>query len=139
YGSGLPFATVRSQVPLIDLKNELTTGFEVGTELRFFKNRLNVDFTYYTQATKNQILPVQISMATGFSTRVINAGEVRNQGVELLLNGTPVNSGDFRWDMTLNLSRNRSKVVSLAPGITTQVLNNVTANAYIEARVGESF
>lgn len=139
YGSGLPYATVRSQVPLIDLKNELTTGFEAGTELRFFKNRLNVDFTYYTQSTKNQILPVQISMATGFSTRVINAGEVRNQGVELLLNGTPVNTGSFRWDMTLNLARNRSKVISLAPGITTQVLNNVTANAYIEARVGESF
>src|SRR5690606_31236268 len=77
YGTGLPYATVRSQVPLVDLKNELTTGFEAGAELRFFRNRLNIDVTYYTQSTKNQIIPVQVSMATGYSTRMINAGEVR--------------------------------------------------------------
>ncbi|PPL01795.1 SusC/RagA family TonB-linked outer membrane protein [Parapedobacter indicus] len=138
YGPGLPYATLRSQVPLLDLKNELTTGFEAGTELRFFKNRLGIDFTYYTQSTKNQILPVQVSMATGYATRVINAGEIKNHGVELLLNGTPVEVGGFRWDLSLNLSRNRSQVVSLAPNISTHVLIE-NANGRIEARVGEAY
>src|SRR5690606_40903611 len=127
YGTGLPYATVRSQIPLVDLKNELTTGLEAGAELLFFRNRLNIDFTYYTQSTKNQIIPVQVSMATGYSTRMINAGEVRNRGLELLLNGTPVNTESFRLDMTLNPSSNTSKLVSLAPSITPQELTSVAA------------
>jgi len=138
YGPGLPYATLRSQVPLLDLKNELTTGIEAGTELRLFKNRLGIDFTYYSQSTKNQILPVQVSMATGYATRVINAGEIRNHGVELLVYGTPITLGDFRWDLSLNFSRNRSKVISLAPNISTHVLVE-NGNARIEARVGEAY
>lgn len=139
YGAGLPYATVQSRVPLSTLKNELTTGFEAGTELRFFKNRLGVDFTYYSQSTKNQILPVQVSMATGYSTRVINAGEIRNQGLELMVNGSLFQGKSFKWDVNLNLSRNRSRVVSLAPNITSYVMESTTANAYIEARVGEAY
>src|SRR5690606_31759830 len=89
YG-GIRFATINGTIPLVDLKNELTTSIEVGTELRFLKNRLGIDFTYYTASTKNQILRVDIPAGTGFSSKQINAGEIRNKGIEVMLNGTPV-------------------------------------------------
>ncbi|MBN8859670.1 MAG: SusC/RagA family TonB-linked outer membrane protein [Sphingobacteriales bacterium] len=137
--NGQPYAYVSDEIPLADLKNELTRSYEFGTELRFFKNRLGLDFTYYNASTINQILPVQISVATGFVTRVINAGEIRNKGVELFVNAAPVVTKDFRWDLTLNFSKNKSKVVSLADGIETLTLLDTYNGAVIEARVGESY
>src|SRR5690606_33842919 len=62
--NGLRLASIRSNVPLADLRNELTTSYEVGADLRFFENRLGIDFTYYNQSTTIQILPVEISAAT---------------------------------------------------------------------------
>ena len=137
--NGQPFANIRSDIPLIDLKNELTRSYEFGTELRFLNNRLGVDFTYYNSSTVNQILPVEISAGTGYSSRLINAGEIRNSGVELFLNGTPVKSKNFTWDVTLNFSNNKSKVVELAPDILAITLMDPGYGASIEARVGEPF
>lgn len=134
---GLRLASIRSNVPLEDLKNELTTSFELGMDLRFFDNRLGIDFTYYTQSTTNQILPVEISAATGFNTRLINAGEIRNQGLELMINAKLLQVGDFTWDLGINGSRNRSEVVSLAPGINSHTLLSGTGT--IEARVGQAY
>lgn len=134
---GHRLASIRSNVPLEDLKNELTTSFELGMDLRFFDNRLGIDFTYYTQSTTNQILPVEISAATGFSTRLINAGEIRNQGLELMINAKLIKAGNFTWDMSINGSRNKSEVVSLAPGINSHTLLSGTGT--IEARVGQPY
>jgi len=134
---GLRMATIRSNVPLEDLKNELTTSFEVGMDLRFFNNRLGIDFTYYNQSTTNQILPVEISAASGFNTRLINAGEIQNHGIELMINANLVKAGDFTWDLAINGSRNRSEVVSLAPGIDSHTL--LSGAGTIEARVGEAY
>src|SRR5690606_34448262 len=120
--AGLRMASIRNNVPLEDLKNELTTSYEFGMDLRFFSNRLALDFTYYNQSTTNQILPVEISASTGFNTRLINAGEIRNQGMELMVNATLVKAGGFTWDLGINGSRNRSEVVSLAPGINSHTL-----------------
>lgn len=136
--NGLRMAVVRGTVPLLDLKNELTTAVEFGMDLRFFENRVGIDFTYYDQVTTNQILGIELSDATGFGNRVINAGEVRNRGLELMVNATVVKAGDFNWDMGINLSRNRSEVVSLAPGINSHTLHSI-GGANIEARVGESY
>jgi outer membrane receptor protein involved in Fe transport len=135
--NGLRMASIRSNVPLEDLKNELTTSYEVGMDLRFFNNRLGLDFTYYNQSTTNQILPVEISAATGFASRLINAGEIQNQGLELMVNATVIKAGDFNWDMGINLSRNRSEVISLAPGIDSHTL--LSGDGTIEARVGEPY
>lgn len=132
--NGLRMASIQSTVPLLDLENELSKAYEVGLDLRLFNNRLAIDFTYYDQSTTNQILPVEVSAATGFSNRVINAGEIRNHGLELMVNATVLKAGDFAWDMGINLSRNRSEVVSLAPGIESHQLNG-----QIEARVGEAY
>lgn len=137
--NGQPFAYVSSSIPLTDLKNELTRSYEFGAELRFFKNRLGIDFTYYTAKTIDQITPVQISVATGFGTRLINAGEIQNKGIEIFVNGTPVKSKNFRWDVTLNFSRNKSKVVSLAPGLATLILLDTYNAVTIQARPGEPY
>ncbi len=137
--NGQPFAYIRSDIPLTDLKNELTRSVEFGTELRFFNNRLGIDFTYYSASTINQILPVEISATTGYATRLINGGEIQNRGFEAFISGTPIKHKNFSWDVTLNLSTNKSKVVELADGITTLTLMDPGYGASIQARVGEPF
>jgi len=134
---GLRMGTINSTIPLLDLKNELTESFEIGMDLSLFNNRLGIDFTYYKQSTTNQIIPIEISAATGFSNRMINAGEIRNNGLELMINTVVLQTGQFRWNMDLNLSHNKSKVTSLVPGIDSHTL--LGGSATIEARVGEPY
>ena len=77
------------------------------------KNRFGADVTFYNTKSVDQILPVGVSTATGYNFEFVNAGVIRNQGVEVSLNGTPVKSRNFSWTVTLNWSQNRSKVLSL--------------------------
>jgi TonB-linked SusC/RagA family outer membrane protein len=96
-----------------NLKPEITTAYEIGTELSFFDNRLGVDFTYYQNKSKDQILAIPIPNSTGFGFSVINAGEVQNKGVELSLKGTVVRSSDLDIEVFGTYYRNRNKVVDL--------------------------
>lgn len=136
--NGAPIASINSSIPLLDLKNELTRSVEFGAELRFLNNRINLDVTYYNASTVNQITPVQISMSTGFQSRLINAGEIRNQGVEIFAGIAPIKNNNFSWDVSLNFSRNKSKVVALAPGLATLTLLTF-GSASVEARPGEAY
>ena len=121
------------------LKPEITTGLEAGLDLRLFKGKVNLDLTYYEQKTKNQILGVEISKATGYNTRILNAGQISNSGIEVTLSGTPLKlSNGFSWDVSFNFSRNRNKVVELAEGLTTYVLNE-RRGLTSEARVGQPY
>ncbi|MBK7713722.1 MAG: SusC/RagA family TonB-linked outer membrane protein [Bacteroidales bacterium] len=120
-GQGLSW--MNETIPLYDLKNELTQSWEIGTDLRFLNNRIGLDVTYYNARTTNQILPVNVSNASGYTTVVINAGEVQNKGIEIALNLTPVKmSNGFSWDINANFASNKSEVVSLAPGIESLTL-----------------
>lgn len=134
---GLRMGSINSTIPLLDLENELTNSFEVGIDLSLFNNRLGIDFTYYNQSTTNQIIPIAVSAATGFSNRMINAGEIRNSGLELMINSVILDISQFRWSMDLNLSNNKSEVVSLVPGIDSHTL--LSGSGTIEARVGEPY
>ena len=137
--SGRSFATKNGQIPLYNLKNELSESWEVGADLRFLKNRLNLDVTYYNGFTTNQILPAAISNASGYASVIINAGRVNNSGLEIVLNGTPVKTASgFIWDISANFARNRSKVVELAPGVETHTILSSDAGN-IEARVDAPF
>ncbi|HOS71323.1 MAG TPA: SusC/RagA family TonB-linked outer membrane protein [Bacteroidales bacterium] len=137
--AGQPISWMNSTIPLFDLKNELTASWEIGTNLRFLNNRIDFDFTYYDGKTTNQILPISISNSSGYSDVVINAGEIQNKGIEIALNLNPVRtSTGFSWDINANYSRNRSMVVSLAPGIETLVVGG-GASATIEARPGQPY
>lgn len=104
------------------LKPERTTTLEFGTELRFFKNRLGIDFSWYKLNSRDQIIPVSVSPTSGFTSVILNAGEIENKGIELVLNGTPVKTNDFKWDATLNFSRNKNRVVKLREGLTEIVV-----------------
>lgn len=121
------------------LKPEITTGLELGADLRFLKGKIGLDVTYYKQTTKDQILGVEISKASGYNTRILNAGKITNQGVEVSISGTPVKlPGGFSWDVSLNWARNRNKVIELAEGLTTYTLATQRGMSS-EARVGQPY
>ena len=99
------------------LKPERTRTVEAGLEARFLRNRLGIDFTWYKLNSKDQIINVSASPTSGFTSFILNAGELQNKGIEVVLNGTPVESKDFKWDISLNFSRNRNKVIALREGL----------------------
>lgn len=107
-----------------NLKPELTTEYEVGTDLRFFQNRLGIDFSFYHRRTDGQILNVPIAATSGYTTFTTNFGLVQNQGIELSLNGTPVKSSSFAWDINYVFSRNRNKVLALPAGLDQVIINS---------------
>ncbi|HKJ46546.1 MAG TPA: SusC/RagA family TonB-linked outer membrane protein [Balneolales bacterium] len=106
-----------------NLKPEMTNSFEVGTDLRFLKDRVTFNFTWYNQDSKDQILHVPVSTTTGYATFVTNAGEIRNRGVELSLSVRPVETHDFSWDISGNFTKNNNRVVSIRKGIDNITLN----------------
>lgn len=123
--------------PFPDLKPEITTSYEGGIEMKFFGNRLGFDLGYYLSDSKNQLFSVAIPPASGWSTEFINAGLVRNSGVEFTLNATPVKSGDFRWDLDLNYAANRNKLLELTPDLSVLNLAGDFFNS-VRAVVGQS-
>lgn len=100
------------------LKPEFTSSIESGFELRFFQNRFGLELTGYMSNSKDLLLPVKISNATGFDEAYINAGEIENKGIEISLTAMPVRSQDFSWDFNINFSTNKSEVVKLNQGLT---------------------
>lgn len=97
-----------------DLKPELAVSYEAGIDINLFQNRLRFAGTYYTVDNKNQIFSTGLAPSTGFSSKNINAGLLRSSGIELTLGGTPVQTRNWRWDVSVNLTRNRTKVMELA-------------------------
>ncbi len=121
------------------LKPETTTGLEFGVDLRLFRGKVGIDATYYEQTTRNQILGVDISKASGYNRRILNAGQITNKGFEVTLSGTPLKlDNGLQWDMSFNLARNRNKVVELAEGLTTYTLNE-RRGLTLEARAGQPY
>jgi len=106
------------------LKPERTSTLELGAELRFLNNRLGLDFTWYKLNSRDQIIPVAVSPTTGFTSVIINAGEIENKGIEIVLNASPVRTKDFNWDATLNFSANKNKVVKIKEGLTEIVVGS---------------
>ena len=96
------------------LKPEIATSYEAGLDMKFLNNRLGFDFTYYYSKTKNQIMKVPAA-APWSGGQWVNAGMVTNQGVELMLYSTLVETKDFAFDLNVNMAHNVSKVKELAP------------------------
>ncbi len=133
---GAPMFSIGNQLPNAGLKPEQTTAWEVGTDLGFFDERLGFVLTYYDTRTSDQIMPVDISSTSGYTSEILNAGEVENRGVELLLRATPLKMDNgFRWDVTVNWAKNDSKVNSLYGDLQTLVLGG-SWSLNIEARKG---
>ena len=134
----LPVNFLSNTLPLSDLKPELTNSWEAGADLRFLQNKIAIDFSVYKDNSYNQILRTEISKTTGYNKAVINAGEIENRGIEILLTLHPVKTKDFDWNMKFNFAKNISKVVTLAEDINTYPITS-TSQINIEARPGDPY
>ena len=136
---GNPIQEVSRTLNNSDLKPEITTGYEFGTDLEFFNNRVSLGATYYIEETKDQILNLQVSRASGFEEAVINAGSISNRGLEVDLGGTPVMTESFQWDLSVNWAKNVSKVEELGLGVDSYVLGGTPFGPDIVAQVGRAY
>lgn len=110
----------------IDLRPEKSTETEVGLELKFLQNRLGLDVTAYNRITKDLIIPLQVSQTSGYNYYYANAGKSRNRGLEVTLTGKPIElKNSFTWDIAVNFSMNRSKLLAL------DIPNNPSVDRYI--------
>lgn len=102
-----------ASIPNAGLQPYTSQEFEIGMDLRMFDNRVGIDVGYYARKTTDDILQTSISSTSGFGTTLINIGELTNQGIELLINATPVRTSNFSWDVSFNMANNVSEVLSL--------------------------
>jgi len=127
-------------LPPPDLKNETTTTYEAGVELSFLMNRLRFDATYYNNIVTDHIMGVNISSASGYNSMLINAGEIQNTGVELMLNGHIVsNPGGFNWHTTINWSTSKDMVNELYGDLEAYQIASSWGALTIEARPGKPY
>lgn len=136
WGNNFSLAT-GGALPNADLKPEQVSTYEIGTEIKLFKNRLGFDFTYYDIRAKNQIIGLPLTSSTSYGSRIINAGEVQNKGFEIMMNILPVKTTNFTWDVTLNFSTNEGRVLELAPGVDRIIQATEAEDAATEAVVGQ--
>lgn len=134
---GIIFNTAQ---PNSNLKPTMTSSYELGLEAKFFNGRLGLDFTFYNQHSKNQIITLASSISTGYTSRLVNAGDIQNKGIEVALNGRVLQAGDFAWDMGVNFSKNSNKVLRLVDDMDYfQLADAFWANVSVGAEVGRNF
>jgi TonB-linked SusC/RagA family outer membrane protein len=137
--NGVPRFSPSSRLRNFDLKPERTEAWEVGGELRFLQERVGFDMTYYHKRTSNQIVPAQISALTGFTSRMVNAGTIRNTGIELLTSVTPVRlRNGLDWELTWTYSKNNSLVEELYGDLETIILGEYYG-VQVQAKKGEPY
>jgi TonB-linked SusC/RagA family outer membrane protein len=121
-----------------DLKPEKTKSFEIGTNLQFLNGRLGLDFTYYDQITTDQILSVEIPASSGYESRVINAGEIENEGIEISAFANILKSPNgFNWRLNVNWSKNSNTVNKLYRDLESYQINRSWGGVSVEARPGD--
>lgn len=123
-----------------NLKPEKTSSIEAGFEAAFWDNRLYLDFTYYKTDSRNQILKLATTAASGYTSQVRNAGHIRNRGYEIQLGAVPIQtSKGFRWNLDLNYGANSSKVVKLDDEGLITSYQLYSSGIQILASVGEAY
>ncbi|MFZ6012033.1 MAG: SusC/RagA family TonB-linked outer membrane protein, partial [Bacteroidota bacterium] len=129
-----------------NLHPTLSKSYESGVDLKFFNNRLGANFTWYYQQNENQVLTLPVSGASGYTSAIINAGLIENKGFEFSLSATPVQVSKFNWDVSFNISRNRSLIKELYNDGVTEINNyQVASNTYsgvtatVNARTNEPY
>jgi TonB-linked SusC/RagA family outer membrane protein len=127
-GSSIPGFAIGSRIGSDQLTPEFVTSYEFGANLGLFQNRIGVDVTYFESKSTNQIFNVAVPNTTGYDTRTTNVGELQNRGWELVLNASPIKTSSFTWDVNLNFTRLRNKVVSIAPGVKQ---STITGDSFI--------
>ena len=124
----------------LNLKPLRASEFEIGADLRFLDNRIRLDVAAYKKNTKNEVISLSAPIESGIDSRVINAGNIENKGIEILLSAVPVRKKNFEWTTTFNFTRNRNKIIELYPGVDSKDLDLAFGNDIRSvARVGEDF
>lgn len=134
--------TIRANTtaPFGDLKPELSSSFEVGADIRMFRGRFNVDFTWYKTNTTNQIFELPAPSGSGYSTYYVNSGNIENTGIELTVGGYPVETPNFKWNTSFNLSHNKNTIISLHPTLPEFVISNSGSYGYnLKLKEGGSY
>lgn len=121
------------------LRPEFTTSYEAGIEMRFVNNRVGFDFSYYKSNSEDQIVEVPIAESTGYSRKLLNAGEIENKGFEISLNATPVKNDNFSWMIMGNFTQNKSEVIALPEGVEVFQLASYQGGVKINAVPGEPY
>src|SRR5205814_8594796 len=121
-GQSLGYVT-QSEIPNNALKPVKIQEQEVGLNVQFLNSRLGIDVAFYNKKTTDDILGVTISQTSGYSGNVVNIGQLRNRGVELLLTAIPYKTKNFSWTASFNYSVNNNKVLTLSPGINEIVID----------------
>ncbi len=122
-----------------ELRPETKKSYEFGIETQMFGNRLGLDITYYNEKTSDLIMPVSTGAEIGFSSRVLNAGNVVNKGLEAMLTVVPVRKENFEWTSNINFALNRNKVVELAEGLQSLNIGTAPFNATLIAMPGQPY
>ncbi len=138
FGSAISFS-VNSTLNNPDLKPERTKSVEVGLEMNFLDRRLGFDVAYYKNNTIDNIMPVSVSRATGYTRQFVNSGEVENKGIEVSLNLVPLRMGGFEWATGVNWTRNRNKVLSLYEGVENLQLRSYQGGVSLNATKGKPY
>ncbi|KPL11006.1 MAG: hypothetical protein AMS26_20940 [Bacteroides sp. SM23_62] len=138
-GGQMGYAWRGATLAATDLKPENTKSIELGFDVRLFQNRVGVDFTWYKSNTFNQLLSVPLPRPSGYTNKFINAGNIQNKGVELIVNLTPLMIGDFRWDIMANFAANENMCIELTEDMdeyTTKVRRWMSTHKVV---VGEDY
>lgn len=138
---GVPTNSIPETLSPEELGFQTSQSIEVGASLGFLNDRINLDFTYYSIRSQNQILSADIAPSSGAKGITFNSGELTNKGVEFIVNAAVVQSPNFSWSLSLNGARNENKVVALAPGIRELRIADVFGNLGVFMRVtpGDSY
>ena len=134
-----PLYSVSSTANNPNLKNETTKSWEVGLEMEFFQRRLGFDVAAYQSNSVDQLMPVTITAATGYTSRWVNAGEIENKGIELSMYGSPIRTEDFEWRINANWYKNESEVLSLYGDNKNLQLAALQGGVTINATVGQPY
>ncbi|SJN48032.1 SusC, outer membrane protein involved in starch binding [Sphingobacterium sp. JB170] len=131
---------INTLTSLATLKPEITRSIEAGTEIKMFNNKVGVDFTYYKTNTRNQYFEIAASEASLFGSYAINAGDIQNEGIELLVNYDAIRNENFSWNTALNYSKNKNTIKALDDRIKEFSLTGEGRNNYASKfEVGGSF
>lgn len=114
---GYKYVSLPTTLPNNQLKPERTRSLEFGADIRLFQSRVNLDVTYYSSKSYDQIVEADMSYSSGYSKRVFNAGTIQNKGWEIALNTVPVQQKNFQWSLDFNFTKNESKVLNMVPGL----------------------
>jgi TonB-linked SusC/RagA family outer membrane protein len=139
--SGYTFGSIYGNlVPNPDLKPTRTRSWETGFETKWCNHRISLDFTFYHQVSRDQIIAMAVSPSSGYDYRLINAGAILNQGFEITFGARLVQVKDFSWDLGINWSKNNNKVLKLTEGTDELELAKATwCNVYVAAKEGENY